>query len=229
MPIESIDGQTFVAFSDIAGFKMMMKDKDRAWMALEKFYSCGYRILNEQSTINARIEGFFISDCCVLFVRPNPNSNNSLADLQRLLLVIKHLNSEMINNNFFLTTSICFGKFKYQRRIELDWIEKSAVYGNAYVDAYIDNENGRPKLSPGLCRIIKDNLPEEIKSLLGDSNDYIIKGKRRKHYYYYWMLSDKQQIRNFNQEYKQAYGKRRLIGFTELCAIIKDYSNGVMA
>ncbi len=226
MPIESYEGNTFVAFSDISGFKSMMKEKNRAWRALSKFYGFGYEVLDQShhNNLNSKVEGFFMSDCCVLFVRNNTwnDTNNSLQDLETLLRTVKALNVKMLNSGYFLTTSISFGKFKYQRRIELDWIEKSAIYGSAYVEAFLDNEKGRPKLSPGLCRIIKENLPDELR-LSGYLSDYIIGGKKRKHYYYYWMLSANDNIKDFKNEYKCAYKLRHESGFNELERVIKSY------
>ncbi len=31
--------------------------------------------------------------------------------------------------------------------------------GNANVEAYLDNEKGTPKISPGQCRILREVLP----------------------------------------------------------------------
>ena len=70
MPLIPFDGQTFVAFLDISGFKHLMKDDKEAWKVLDTFYNAGYNaIINSQN----KVQGLFISDCGILF----SNENNS--------------------------------------------------------------------------------------------------------------------------------------------------------
>ena len=71
MPVPPFHGDTFVAFMDIAGFKNMMTDGQRAEVALDAFYSAGFRVLrdHQNGNVHQRVDGFFISDCGVLFVR----------------------------------------------------------------------------------------------------------------------------------------------------------------
>ena len=77
----------------------------------------------------------------------------------------------MREHDFMLTTSIAYGKFRYQERIEFEGIEKNPIYGNAYISAFLDNENGKPKIQPGQCRIIKENLPNDITSTIEESQN----------------------------------------------------------
>lgn len=44
MPINNFNGNTFVAYMDISGFKELMKQQ-RAVDAIKYFYSCGYEAL----------------------------------------------------------------------------------------------------------------------------------------------------------------------------------------
>jgi hypothetical protein len=50
MPIKKFRADTFVAFTDIAGFTAMMREGDgsRAGQALNNFYSVGYRVVRDQ-------------------------------------------------------------------------------------------------------------------------------------------------------------------------------------
>ena len=48
MALEDFDGDTFVAFIDISGFKELMKQKNRAWKALDKFYQAAYNNLGRK-------------------------------------------------------------------------------------------------------------------------------------------------------------------------------------
>ena len=96
------------------------------------------------------------------------------------------------------TTSIAYGQFSYQNRIEFDGISKQPIYGNAYVSAFLDNENGTPKLEPGQCRVVLNNQENE------DYNIPLLK-IAKKHYYYYWMVENENEIENFEKNYKNSY------------------------
>ena len=157
MRIENYEGKTFVAFMDISGFKKLMNDRNRALKAMDKLYQYGYDMIDQID--NTQVEGIFISDNAILFVR---NSRDKLSCLKSLLSFIRDLNRKMLQHNFMLTTSIAFDDFEYENRRTLRGIEKHPVYGKAYLSAFLDNENGRPKIMPGQCRILKSKLLEEM-------------------------------------------------------------------
>ena len=211
MPINNYDGDTFVAFLDISGFKELMRDEKKAWKALDRLYQYGYEILRNQNN-ECRVEGIFISDSGVLFVRRNNRIIPKISDgLISLLMILKRINERMRGNDFMLTTSIAYGEFRYQERIEFRGIEKNPIYGNAYISAFLDNENGKPKIQPGQCRIVEENLPSDITRSIEQSQNNDIFGMIRKregdnkHYYYYWMVNDSHEIERFEQNYKDAY------------------------
>ncbi len=126
-------------------------------------------------------------------------------------MMIKRINEIMRKNDFMLTTSIAYGKFKYQERIKFEGIEKNPIYGNAYVSAFIDNENGKPKIQPGQCRIVRENLPSDITQAIEQNQNNDIfgmirkRGSDNKHFYYYWMVNKLVEIKRFEQDYKDAY------------------------
>src|SRR5690606_24487936 len=151
MPIQDFNGNTFVAFTDISGFKELMKNDTIALEAIKYFYQTGYNVLRESENV----EGFFVSDCGILFARNGDNEKKLL----NLLDALKRINKRMIEKNYMLTTSIAFGQFDYQGKIEFQGIEKNAIYGGAYVKAFLDNEMGKPKIQPGQCRLVMQNLP----------------------------------------------------------------------
>src|SRR5688500_14478765 len=74
MPIPFFSGDTFVAFTDIVGFKAMMKDGQRAIQAIDAFYRAGYSVLDAQQPTQIPVHGLFVSDCAVLFVRGEDRS-----------------------------------------------------------------------------------------------------------------------------------------------------------
>jgi hypothetical protein len=194
MPIEDFNGNTFVAFTDISGFKELMKNDSLALEAIRHFYQTGFNVLRESENV----EGFFVSDCGILFARNGSNENK----LQNLLSVVKKINQRMLSENYMLTTSIAFGRFDYQGKIEFQGIEKNPIYGGAYVKAFMDNETGKPRIQPGQCRIVKENLPEIE---LSDFPLLVERGRDNTHSYYYWNLNEPDDISNFENRYKDSY------------------------
>ena len=219
MPINDFDGNTFLGFLDISGLKELMKNEKRAWRALDRLYQCGYESLHKNK---AGVEGLFISDCGILFVR---GCQDEVKCLKSLLVVVKDINREMLKDDLMLTTSIAYGNFKYQKRIEFVGIEKNPIYGNAYVSAFFDNEKGSPSIQPGQCRIVKKNLPENVTRILDNppTHDEILSliRKRREdrdHYYFYWMCSHPSKIDAFEMKYREICSSK----FKKILEVLKN-------
>ncbi len=199
MPIANFNGDTFVAFTDISGFKELMKNDKNALESIKHFYQSGYDVLQDVGNV----EGFFVSDCGILFAR-----NGSIEDkLRNILLAVERINKLMLSKNYMLTTSIAYGHFNYQGKIEFQGIEKNPIYGGAYVKAFLDNETGRPKLQPGQCRVCKDGLPNID---ISQFEKLLEIGRNPKHYNYYWNVETEAEIENFEQQYKDSYSLKYL-------------------
>src|ERR1041384_6966844 len=138
MPVQAFQGNTFVAFMDIAGFKSMMDDGQRAPSALDAFYNAGFSVLRDNQNRSAPVDGFFISDCGVLFVRGEDETLP--ARLESLCRVVGRIHKRTFNKAIQLTTSIAWGEFSYHERIEFPGIEKNPIHGNAYIAAFQDRE-----------------------------------------------------------------------------------------
>jgi hypothetical protein len=208
VPIQNYSGETFVAFMDICGFKELMRTGDKAWRALDKMYATGYRVLMENNN-QSPIEGLFISDSGILFVRRNDQDVAIELDLHPLLSVVKKINRMMLNDDLMLTTSIAYGQFRYQERIEFVGIEKNPIYGNAYSSAYFDNANGSPRIQPGQCRLVKIGLPPICNEENLNTGQYRSLIRERtgdmQHYYFYWNVEVPFEIEGFEERYKDAY------------------------
>ena len=207
MPVSNFDGNTFVAFIDICGFKEMVIQRERAWRALDRFYQLGYDTLKVPQHKNRAlgVEGIFVSDCGILFVRGN---DSNIEKLLLLLERIRKINQGMLAEGFMLTTSIAYGPFKYQERIEFRGIEKNPVYGSAYLGAYLDSSNERPLIQPGQCRVVIDNLPPDVIVLLNERQGEPLSKVLRessKHYYFYWNVEAPGQIAGFKVRYADSY------------------------
>ena len=204
MALANFEGKTFLAFVDISGFKKKMNDKEEALNILNIFYSKGYDILENNKD---KINGIFISDCGILFIKAN---QSEVDKLKTLLTVIKKLNEEMLKKEIMLTNSIAYGEFKYENKIEFLGIIKNPTYGYAYIDAYFDNEKTEPRIQPGECRIINNNLPSDVTEEIDKedkSNNPEFKLVRKvgnSHYYYFWMAKDESKIDEIQEKYKDA-------------------------
>lgn len=207
MPIPDYNGETFVAFSDISGFKEMMKKDDSAIQALDHFYTSGFHILQNNS-----VHGAFVSDCAMLFVN---NHEEAASQLQSLLTVVEQLNRRVLERDIMLSTSIARGRFSYDQRIEFQGIEKNQIYGNAYVSAFLDNESGTPRIQPGECRLVDQGLD----SLQINCIQRLVKSG--KHFYFYWMVSERTDIDLFKHQYTDAYQQK----YRGMLEAIKDAAN----
>lgn len=202
MPIENYHGNTFVAFMDISGFKNLM-NTGGAIKALNCLYNNGYYALQR----NTNIDGLFVSDSGILFVNGRNQNLTKRQKLYELLEAIKQINIAMLNENYMLTTSIAYGEFSYHQRIEFNGIEKNPIYGQAYVAAFLDNENSLPKIQPGQCRIL---LNAEINNLLNEEDENqggFLRWRKndRKHKYFYWNVETPEVIDEFERQYLDSY------------------------
>lgn len=203
MPIQNFEGNTFVAYSDISGFKSLMLNREKAITTLRLFYQTGFDIIHNQTNHTTKVEGFFISDCAVLFVRDGMN-NNAVA-LEKLLNIIEEFNRRLLESDLMLPTSVCFGYFNYEGKFEISGTEKNQIFGDAYVEAFLDNEVGKPKLKPGDCRIIQKGLPNNLIRLEDNKNSRYKLIKTKSHLYFYWMVDSLYKVDEFNTRYNDSY------------------------
>jgi hypothetical protein len=192
VPLQPINEDTFVAFTDISGFKEMMKDGDRASKAMGRLYSSGYDALLDNPAVN----GLFISDCGVLFSRTGDPDQK----LSAMLQVVKRINESLLRHGIMLTTSIAWGHFSYHDRIEFDGIEKNPIYGSGYLAAFMDNEMGKPRIQPGECRILKKSMDELTRVV---QMPYL--QENATHYQYFWNVRSSDEIAEFKRRYKDSY------------------------
>lgn len=207
MPIQNFDGDTFVAFTDISGFKKMVENRQRAEAALHDFFQTAYHILDENVRDNApTVEGILVSDCGVFFVRPN--NANQLNCLRRLLQKIGDLNRQLLPRRVMLSTSIGYGHFQYQDRIEFDGMNKNPIFGRGYLRAYLDTQLKRPRLECGYCRLVREGLPDNVIATLERENPNdpfsMIRPLGRTHFNYYWMRNNPNEIQQFERAYKDS-------------------------
>jgi len=210
MPISSYpERKTYVAFLDISGFKEMMKREEEAARALDRFYTTVYNVgrdlLRTNTEMHVSVDAIVVSDCAVLFSRNSDQEVDRINGLRSILLFTQRVNRDLIRSSpsLMTTCSIDYGEFKYEDRIEFDHIGKEYFVGQPYLNAFLDNDYGKPKIQPGQCRLIKKNIAAHNKlpmespfSLLEDAGKY---------YYFYWMLDSLADLERFKQEYQNTY------------------------
>ncbi len=204
MPVPGYDGETFVAFLDISGFKEMMKTPPRAVRALDRFYQIGYDVLGQSQRNGWSVHGFFLSDCAILFV--DGGHGKTWVRLDGLLTVIEQINRRLLGDRIMTTTSIAYGPFSYHQRIEFEGIEKHPLLGNAYIAAYLDNENGSPRIQPGQCRVLLGSIPDQEpgeREAAGTAPR--LRPADNKHKAFYWMVENQNRIEAFEADYGDAY------------------------
>lgn len=229
MSLSSYRGKAFVAFVDISGFKKMMKQGDKAMLCLNDFYQIGYDIFGENHS--GALEGLFVSDCGILIGKTGnseyTDGGNEVEVLSELLNLVKQLNVKMACKGYTLTTAIAYGDYAYGEKLELSNLEKTPIYGGAYVKAFLDSESEK-KLKQGECRIVLDDYSSQLESIIETLPDnlknlIVKRGRDNKHRYFYWQLNNANDIEKYDAEYKMSddavYDKR-----TE---IIKRYAESI--
>jgi hypothetical protein len=192
--MNDFDGQTWVAFSDLCGLKTMYeKDTEQAAQALDKFYNAVYDLQQRTDSINSVV----VSDCAVFWIDRVECTN----DIGRVLDHLKRLHTQMLLD-YLIRSTIAYGHFRYQRRLEMPRIRKDMIIGGAYLDAYANND----KIQHGSIVIIK--LPESINyrnlQLDREYRDMIKANCPVKGFYeYFWSLRNKGQIGGFLDKRKE--------------------------
>lgn len=232
MSIRPYSGKTYVAFLDVSGFKKMMKDRSKAEKALGKFYSTIYAVGQNFRNPNQHlieVNAIVVSDCAVLFSRnentesTNDRTSGDIRSLRSILTFVRNVNRPLIvtrpGPSIMTTCSIAYGDFKYEDRIGLYQVRKNFFLGQAYVKAFFDNEIGDPKILPGQCRLLKEDL--DFPSNYSEDSVFSLLESTDKYYYFHWMLSSLDDLPIFKNEYRDIVQSV----YPRLCRLIQRYAN----
>jgi hypothetical protein len=212
-PMPEYEGNTYVGYLDISGFKQMMSDnREKAEHVLDGFYSTIYDNIYDANSDDSKLDKFnavVVSDCAVLFLSRQDSAGTNDVDkiegLSIILEIIRNMNRKFIDHCYpFMTTCpISYGYFHYENRREIDYIRKNCLRGQAYIDAFSDSESNEPRMQPSECRILKESL----KIALPDNPLFSLLKSKDKHYYFYWMLQDEQNVDSYEFSYKKTKEK----------------------
>ncbi|MEN6424026.1 MAG: hypothetical protein ABFE13_01585 [Phycisphaerales bacterium] len=136
MPDLEFDGSTFVAFSDLSGFKSMLRgNAEQAYEALDCLYSAAYRCLDNRRSV----AGLAVSDCVVSWATDIGSGISIQAEV--MFEFLRELHRSVLDGSYLVTTTVAWGQHRYQRRIELPNLQKGALCGSAYINAYLRNRS----------------------------------------------------------------------------------------
>ena len=196
MPIHSFTGETYVSFSDLNGFKELMRDQKEAAKALNKFYKTVYELKCNNKYSN--LQTIAISDCAITFIAMERKDK-----LPLLLDFLKDLHIKMIEAEYLITTTIAYGQFSYQQRIEITGLGKDMLYGDAYLKAYLNNNKAPEGSIVIVCEQNGKNAAlhssQHYRLLIKDINKRI-SGLR-----FYWSVKSPDEISCFEEEYHNTY------------------------
>lgn len=195
--MRQFSSNTFICFIDISGFKNeLQNDINSAGQMLDIFYSAGYNTIKKHKTLN----GIFVSDCGIIYSDKGKNTSK----LNDLLSAIKEINQKMLSENYLTTASIAYGYLEYKRKFVFDRMKKNAIIGSGYLNAFLDNENVKPKLRPGEVRIIKNlNENDVIRNLDYTHKNLAFLTHTNTHLYFNWLCEDVTNLKNIDPIYNQ--------------------------
>ena len=194
----------------------MNSNPDEALAVIKEFFKIGYWQIPRDNQPQGRVvgiwlDGLFVSDCAIIWTELVSDDKSCIDQFHNILDIVKKINEEVLHsevmrrNRIMLSTSIAFGTFFQIKTVDHEHIHKNMIFGPAYIDAYSDNLDN---LDPGLCRIVKKNLPELITSRLNSSptNDDLLAFVRQDEdrIYFYWNCTTLNEIETFKDKYRQA-------------------------
>jgi hypothetical protein len=96
------------------------------------------------------------------------------------------------------------------------------MHGAPYVEAYLDQSSGKPKLEPGQCRLLHENVPQEVfQPRDNDPHFSRLRAAGATRSYFYWMCSTSADIDDFCREYQDAYQLK----YAGMLNALKKYSH----
>ncbi len=172
---------------------MYEKDSEKAAQALDRFYNTVYDLQHDENSVNSIV----VSDCAIFWI----DKPDCINDLSILLEKLPSFHRRMLPD-YLIRTTVAYGHFRYQRRLEMPRIRKDMIIGGAYLDTYVNND----RIEHGSIVIVK--LPEDTNfrnlHLRREYKEMIKANCLAKGFYeYFWSLQNKGQINSFVNERKE--------------------------
>ncbi len=186
---EPFHGPTYVAFSDLCGFKKLMENKDNAHKALDHFFQSVYDIAEQKKS---SISAIAVSDCVISWVSSmSANRNDILAEIVEF---VSSLHKKLLKKRYLMQTAIAYGDFHYENRIQLNNLQKEMYVGPAYLTAYLEHKK---VTEGGIILIDAEDTPQY-------KPEFWRKIKKSKGQEYFWSADEPKQIDKIISERKIA-------------------------
>jgi len=200
--LQDFDGQTWVAFSDLCGTKAMYrKNPKKAAKALHEFYNAVYRVQQQRQQVSA----LAVSDCAIFWAHGGPRAGIDGADachdaLSVLLERLKRLHRRMVDHGYLLRTTVAYGHFRYERRLEIPRLRKGMIVGGAYLDAYA--ANGR--IRKGAIFVLPPADDADWPSCARGCSPFLCGRRRAKKWEFVWWVTRSNQVAEARRRVKEA-------------------------
>ncbi len=193
---EDFNSKTYVAFSDLCGFKQMMNEnRKKAVKALDCLYESVYDIQNDRARLlRTHVDAIAVSDCIVSWATDE--------QLDTIVAFLRWFHSRMIKDGYLLRTTIAYDAFCYQRRLQLRNLQKAYIEGGAYISAYLGND----KAEPGMIILLDpDSNHNSNVPCIPKPNGFKWKlCKKTKNWEYFWSAHHKVDISKIKKERTKA-------------------------
>jgi len=208
MSIPNFNGETWLAFSDLCGTKAMYKENpDKAAKALDHFYNTVYNVVQG---VQNEISALAVSDCAIFWVHDDAEHRGMFQMLPTLLKQLKWLHRQMIEHNYLIRTTIAYGHFRYEQRIEIRRLRKNMFIGGGYLEAYAAND----KVTPGGIVILRPPAQGEddtrgpgetldVQRTAGDFAAYLRARRGQKQWEFVWWINTESDVDSALQSRKK--------------------------
>lgn len=193
-PRLSFNDWTYVAYSDLCGFKKMMENREGAYEALNYLFNSTYELLRTRPSV----KGLAVSDCVIAWA--NDKQLLSIVDFAGAL------HKKMIRKRYLMRTTIAYGQFEFQDRIKLANLDKQMIWGGAYLAAYL----GNGKAKPGSIALLDEQNMPDTATLSSDWRwEKRRAGKKGRLQEYYWAanspgnIHEIKEVQRFQKKHEQ--------------------------
>jgi hypothetical protein len=181
------DGETWVAFSDLCGTRAMYRtNPKKAAEALDEFYNAVYAVQRAQGEVSA----LAVSDCAVFWVHGVDRGGRTRQMLAGLLERLKRLHRQMVDGRYLVRTTVAYGHFRYQRRLEIPRLRKDMIVGGAYLDAYAANDRVRK----GAIFVLRPQDGADWPDCAGRCSPFLCGSQRAKKREFVWWVDAADQV-----------------------------------
>lgn len=115
----------------------MMKEREKAYEALDHLFESVFEL---QQNNNRSVKALAVSDCVIAWVGSRHGRESRL---KQIIEFAEGLHIRMASHRYLMRTTIAWGDFEYEDRLQLHNLQKSMIWGGAYLNAYVNNKKAR--------------------------------------------------------------------------------------